>query len=603
MYSREFLLGLSSHTALPIRKVRRKAFFFNILDLDSIRKTKKILKSKLKAKSNDSFKINSLCNSINPSNHNLLNILSNSNTTSNANLNLESGLNSNSNTNDDLNLINNNISNANPNSVFNINFLPNKLKYLKNNNLSTNNNINNHLNIGLLNIRSINSKSLYISDLISSNSLDLFAVTETWHESASSPSLITAAPKGFSFLESARPPLDPLSSRHSCYGGICLFYRSLFSVSVDSSSFHFDTFECLFTAFKFNSFNFNLVILYRPPSSSLPHFLDDFHQLCESLYSLSLPFYILGDFNIPINSYVLKFLDILSTFNLTQHCNFPTYRLGNTLDFFISSSYSKISNLFSEPVHYSDHHFISLKLHFTTPPCSQFLNIVKRSWSSFDISKFCSQFNSLAFPSDSFTDVDAFLTAFNFAVSSILDSLAPYKTFTYRLSSKKAPWFDHDCILSKRLSRKHERFYRSSPSLLSFTTWKNSLYVYRTLLYTKHSSYLRQSIVSFSSSKNRWSSLSKLLHKNSSPPSFSPDDYLNYISDKINSIRSLNNNNNNLPTFTKLATDSLSSFSCLSISDLTEIINSMSSTTCHLDILPTNLFKNLSSILYPIVLN
>ena len=139
--------------------------------------------------------------------------------------------------------------------------------------------------------------------------------------------------------------------------------------------------------------------------------------------------------------------------------------------------------------------------------------------------------------------------------------------------------------------------------MLSFTTWKNSLYVYRTLLYTKHSSYLRQSIVSFSSSKNRWSSLSKLLHKNSSPPSFSPDDYLNYISDKINSIRSLNNNNNNLPTFTKLATDSLSSFSCLSISDLTEIINSMSSTTCHLDILPTNLFKNLSSILYPIVLD
>ena len=82
--------------------------------------------------------------------------------------------------------------------------------------------------------------------------------------------------------------------------------------------------------------------------------------------------------------------------------------------------------------------FISLKLHFTTPPCSQFLNIVKRSWSSFDISKFCTQFTAFAFPSDSLTDVDAFLTAFNFAVSFILGSLAPYKTFTYRLSSKKS---------------------------------------------------------------------------------------------------------------------------------------------------------------------
>ena len=181
------------------------------------------------------------------------------------------------------------------------------------------------------------------------------------------------------FLESARPPLDPFSSKHSSYGGICLFYRTIFSVSVDSSFFHFDTFECLFTAFKFNSFNFNLVIFYRPPSSSLPHFLDDFYQLCESLYSLSLPFHILGDFNISFNKnanfYVLKLFGFLSTFNLTQHCNFPTYRLGNTLEFFISSSYSKISNLFSEPVNYSDRHFISLKLHFTTPPYSQFLNI------------------------------------------------------------------------------------------------------------------------------------------------------------------------------------------------------------------------------------
>ena len=62
MYSREFLLGLSSHTALPTREVRRKAFFFKILDLGSIRKTKKLLKSKLKAKSDDSFKTSFVCN-------------------------------------------------------------------------------------------------------------------------------------------------------------------------------------------------------------------------------------------------------------------------------------------------------------------------------------------------------------------------------------------------------------------------------------------------------------------------------------------------------------------------------------------------------------
>ena len=277
--------------------------------MDSIRKTKKLLK--IKANSNN-------CNDNYKSNDNLTNNISNSNIELkvNHNFKLNHNHNVNSKANSNLNL------NFNPNispeinfdsNISNPNFLPNKLRFLKNNkiNIKPNNNQNNNLNIGLINIRSINSKSIYISDLISYNSLDLFAVTETWHESASSPSLITASPSGFSFVELARPPSNPLSSKHSSYGRVCLFYRSIFSISVDSSSFNFSTFKCLFTSFNINSFKFNLVVVYRPPSSSLSLFLNDFHHLSESLYSLSIPFFILGDFNISFNkvndSYVLKF--------------------------------------------------------------------------------------------------------------------------------------------------------------------------------------------------------------------------------------------------------------------------------------------------------
>ena len=108
---------------------------------------------------------------------------------------------------------------------------------------------NDKIKMGVLNIRSLNQKSLYISDLVTSNSLDLFGLTETWHESASSPSLLSSIPKGFSFVELARPPSKPLSDHHSSYGGLCLIFKSSFSVSVDSS-IKFSSFECLFTSIK-----------------------------------------------------------------------------------------------------------------------------------------------------------------------------------------------------------------------------------------------------------------------------------------------------------------------------------------------------------------
>ena len=41
MYSRDFLLSLSSFPSLPKRSVRRKAFYFKIFDLDFIRKYRK----------------------------------------------------------------------------------------------------------------------------------------------------------------------------------------------------------------------------------------------------------------------------------------------------------------------------------------------------------------------------------------------------------------------------------------------------------------------------------------------------------------------------------------------------------------------------------
>ena len=406
-----------------------------------------------------------------------------------------------------------------------------------------------------------------------------------------------------SLVEQARPPTNPFSAQHSSYGGICLLFKSSYSVSLNSST-KFSSFECLFTSVKINSFKFNLIGIYRPPKCSKPQFLEDFYNLSESLFSLSTPSFIIGDFNIPINktkdSFVSQFLEILSTFNFFQHCDFPTHNRGNTLDLIISPLFSNISNLSPVNLHFTDHYFISFTLPLSQPLIN-LTSVTKRCWSRFDNIQFSNLFLTSGFSSSSFTDVDSFMDNLNLTISSILDTLVPFETFKFRLFSKKAPWFDRDCVLLKQSARKAERAYRSKLSKGSWYEWQYHLKQYHNLIFTKHSSFLRKSIVLASSSRNRWSSLSKLLNKKSPPPSFSPDDYHNFLTTKIESIRS--SNNSKTPIFSKFSTETFTFFSPITLDYLTKLINSMSSSTCSLDLIPTTIFKELSSVLYPILLD
>ena len=153
MYSREFLLSLSSCSTLPNRNVRRRAYYLDIFNLNYIRKIKRNNKNNLSS---------DFCT---PNNLNSPNLPNTANSF---------------NTNPTLKPLCNNINN--------------------NNNNNNNKKINN-LNIATLNIHSLNKKSLCIFDLVSANDLDLFLLTETWHESASSPSLLASTPQGFSFGE------------------------------------------------------------------------------------------------------------------------------------------------------------------------------------------------------------------------------------------------------------------------------------------------------------------------------------------------------------------------------------------------------------------
>ena len=168
----------------------------------------------------------------------------------------------------------------------------------------------------------------------SSDIFDFLGLTATWHEDATSPSLLSVPPPSYSFIELAGSPTKPFSSSHSSHGGSSLFYKSTFS----AFNIHYppySSFEFLFSSFKSPSnFTFVTALIDRPPSSSFPLFLEEFSVLTETLYTHSSLFFILGDFDIPhynrLSLYYLK-QDIFLIFSISLNMLIFQHTLLGTL--------------------------------------------------------------------------------------------------------------------------------------------------------------------------------------------------------------------------------------------------------------------------------
>ena len=84
-------------------------------------------------------------------------------------------------------------------------------------------------------------------------------------------------------------------------------------------------------------FNAVVIIIYRPGSQSL---FDNFNSLLEGTSIFSTSLVILSDLNVHVDDcsdvHGRKLLDVLASYNFTQHVNAPTYRLGHTLDLVIT---------------------------------------------------------------------------------------------------------------------------------------------------------------------------------------------------------------------------------------------------------------------------
>ncbi len=113
-----------------------------------------------------------------------------------------------------------------------------------------------------------------------------------------------------------------------------------------------------------------IVVIYRPPGQILATFLEELDGLLSPFMEDGTSLLVFGDFNIHLDRpYATDFHSLLASFDLKRLTTTSTHKSGNQLDLIYTRNCTT-DNILVQPLHISDHFFITFTLHFATrvPP-------------------------------------------------------------------------------------------------------------------------------------------------------------------------------------------------------------------------------------------
>ena len=205
-----------------------------------------------------------------------------------------------------------------------------------------------------------------------------------------------------------------------------------------------------------------LVSIYRVLFVPVTVFLDEIVKLFEMLVTRKENFILAGDINIHMDvdySYANQFKDILDTFNMIQHVDFPTHIKGHTLDIVVSfGDFPEIRNIKSDENDVSHHSLVDFQVAIV-PEAKKEKIIKYRKLKNIDSVSFIRDVSErMDLSSEAFGDN---VKTYNKVLSDILDKQAPVITKTIKIVPN-APWFDAEYASLRKLRRKAEKQYKKS---------------------------------------------------------------------------------------------------------------------------------------------
>ena len=321
------------------------------------------------------------------------------------------------------------------------------------------------MKIAHLNARSIVSRENFIlvSQTVSSNDHDIFAISETWLDTSTSD--IDIHIPGYMLLRQDR-------GKHMKGGGLAVYIKDTYKASiVQQSSLVSETnFQQLWLKIQCKQFkSFLFCTVYRPPNSPMT-FLEDLNSALVDSFLSGLEIIILGDLNCNLIGNCpdgRALLDFCSTFNLTQLVKVPT-RVTETsqtlIDVALTTNTSIINTCEVKSCTINDHSMVclTLKLKAPRPRCKY---ITTRSYKNYGHNNFIQDLTYAPFHMVSFfDDFDDQVHAFNCIFLDVLDKHAPIKRI--KIKSRPNPYVTPEIQqLMKTRDKWHKEAVRTKDKL------------------------------------------------------------------------------------------------------------------------------------------
>ncbi len=214
--------------------------------------------------------------------------------------------------------------------------------------------------VGLWNCQSAVNKADFISAFSLQSTLSILGLTETWirPEDSATPAALS---HNFSFSHTPRQVGQG--------GGTGLLISNYWKYSTHSPLGYHNSFESHAITVT-DPIKLQIVVIYRPPGQILATFLEELDGLLSSFMDDSTPLLVFGDFNIHLDRpYATDFHSLIASFDLKRLTTTSTHKSGNQLDLIYTRNCTT-DNILVQPLHISDHFFITFTLHFATrvPP-------------------------------------------------------------------------------------------------------------------------------------------------------------------------------------------------------------------------------------------
>jgi hypothetical protein len=481
--------------------------------------------------------------------------------------------------------------------------------------------------IGCLNVRSLLCKFDDVVELCHDRSIDLLCLTETWHDTDSAV-LGRLRCAGFNVIDRPRPRAADADNMLVNHGGIVIVAAADVTLSpiviVDQPT----TFEMVCVRAVIGCFVAVVVVVYRPGSMSVQQrFFDELAVVLDRFATHQEPVYIVGDFNVRLDHsndpHADQFRLLVDCYGLKLHPTGPTHQLGGTLDAVITQETAGCPEcVVVEDVGLSDHHLLQWEVS-TTHHALLVVTVRTRPWRHLDLELFRSALSTtrLCHSDDWPTDIDEMAALYDIELTGLLDSLIPESEFSRR-PRPSDPWFDMECRVAKRITRRLERacaaanrrattINASSSSNTSAAAavaakaaWYDQRRSYRQLRRRKCAEFWSDKMeADHSDPRKLWRSVDVLLGRGRLPANSAIDveSFNRFFVEKVNKVQSTTNGSTP-PDFRSVKSGvAFRAFSPLTTDDVISAVRRLPDKFSAADSIPTSVFKQVIDVIAPFI--